>query len=600
MTIYRAPVEDFQFLIHEFLEVEKHRDLPLYEDLSPDLIDDILTNAGKFCEEVLHPLNQSGDEEGCHFENGVVRTPKGFKEAYKAYSEAGWGGLGAPVEYGGAGMPTLLTMILGEMGMGANQSLAMYPMLTAGAYGALLATGAEWMKKNIAPKMVSGEWAGTMCLTEPGCGTDLRLMKTKAVEQPDGTYKMNGTKIFISGGDQDLTDNIIHMVIAKVPDENGQIHDDLSTVNFFMVPKVLVDETGKMGARNGVVTGGIEHKMGIKGQATCVLNFDDAVAFRLSPKLPPLKPGEKRSSAAGMAGMFGMMNAARLGVGVQSIGLGEIAYQNGRAYVHERRVGRALTGPKEPDKPADLEIVHPDVKRMLLHCKAFVEGTRALACWTTLNMAIAKSSRPEADAANWLADLMTPVLKAFCTDMGFEATNLAMQCYGGHGYIRDNGVEQFVRDARINQTYEGANGVQAMDLVGRKLAHKGGAAPLALFAALTGWIAENEKDEAMAVYVKGVKRGTEALQSATMWLAANGMKNPNDAGAGAVDYLRLMGIVVTGWMWARMAKISLGKDDELHKGKIMAARYWMERLIPECPMLLERIQAGSATVMEFN
>ena len=600
MTIYRAPVEDFQFLIHEFLEVEKHRDLPSYEDLSPDLIDDILTNAGKFCEEVLHPLNQSGDEEGCHFENGVVRTPKGFKEAYKAYSEAGWGGLGAPAEYGGAGMPTLLTMILGEMGMGANQSLAMYPMLTAGAYGALLATGAEWMKKNIAPKMISGEWAGTMCLTEPGCGTDLRLMKTKAVEQPDGTYKMNGTKIFISGGDQDLTDNIIHMVIAKVPDENGQIHDDLSTVNFFMVPKVLVDETGKMGARNGVITGGIEHKMGIKGQATCVLNFDDAVAFRLSPKLPPLKPGEKRSSAAGMAGMFGMMNAARLGVGVQSIGLGEIAYQNGMAYVHERRVGRALTGPKEPDKPADLEIVHPDVKRMLLHCKAFVEGTRALACWTTLNMAIAKSGRPEADAANWLADLMTPVLKAFCTDMGFEAANLAMQCYGGHGYIRDNGVEQFVRDARINQTYEGANGVQAMDLVGRKLAHKGGAAPLTLFAALTGWIAENEKDEAMAVYVKGVKRGTEALQGATMWLAANGLKNPNDAGAGAVDYLRLMGIVVTGWMWARMAKISLGKDDELHKGKIMCARYWMERLIPECPMLLERIQAGSATVMEFN
>ncbi len=600
MPIYRAPVEDFRFLIHEFLEVEKHRDLPQYEELSPDLIDDILTNAGKFCEEVLHPLNQAGDEEGCHFENGVVRTPKGFKEAYKAYSEAGWGGLGAPAEYGGAGMPTLMTMILGEMGMAANQSLAMYPMLTAGAYGALIATGADWMKKNIAPKMVSGEWAGTMCLTEPGCGTDLRLMKTKAVEQPDGTYRMNGTKIFISGGDQDLTDNIIHMVIAKVPDENGQIHDDLSTVNFFMVPKVLVDEDGKMGKRNTVNTGGIEHKMGIKGQATCVLNFDDAVAWRLSPKLPPLKPGEKRSSAAGMAGMFGMMNAARLGVGVQSIGLGEIAYQNGMAYVHERRVGRALTGPKEPDKPADLEIVHPDVKRMLLHARAFVEGTRALACWTTLNMAIAQSKREDASAAAALADLMTPVIKAFCTDMGFEATNLAMQCYGGHGYIRDNGVEQFVRDARINQTYEGANGVQAMDLVGRKLGHKGGAAPLALFAALTGWIAENEKDEAMSVYVKGVKRGTEALQAATMWLAQHGLANPNDAGAGAVDYLRLMGVVVTGWMWARMAKISLGKDDPLHKDKLMCARYWMERLIPECPMLLERIQAGSGTVMELN
>jgi alkylation response protein AidB-like acyl-CoA dehydrogenase len=600
MTIYRAPIEDFRFLIHEFLDVEKHRDLPQYEELSPDLIDDILTNAGKFCEEVLHPINQSGDEEGCHFENGVVRTPKGFKEAYKAYSEAGWGGLGAPEEYGGANMPTLLTMILGEMGMAANQSLAMYPMLTAGAYGALLATGADWMKKNIAPKMVSGEWAGTMCLTEPGCGTDLRLMKTRAVEQPDGTYRMNGTKIFISGGDQDLTDNIIHMVIAKVPDENGQIHDDLSTVNFFMVPKVLVDEDGKMGKRNGVITGGIERKMGIKGQATCVLNFDDAVAWRLSPKLPPLKPGEKRSSAAGMAGMFGMMNAARLGVGVQSIGLGDVAYQNAMAYVHERRVGRALTGPQEPDKAADLEIVHPDVKRMLLHCKAFVEGARALACWTTFNMAVAKSGREDAASAALLADLMTPVIKAFCTDMGFEATNLAMQCYGGHGYIRDNGVEQFVRDARINQTYEGANGVQAMDLVGRKLAHKGGAAPMALFAALNGWIAENEKDEAMVLYVKGVKRGTEALQTATMWLAQHGLQNPNDAGTGAVDYLRLMGITVTGWMWARMAKLSLGKGDELHKDKIMCAKYWMERLIPECSLLLERIQAGSATVMEFN
>jgi alkylation response protein AidB-like acyl-CoA dehydrogenase len=600
MPIYRAPVEDFRFLIHDFLEVEKHRDLPGFEELSPELIDDILANGGKFCEEVLQPLNLSGDEEGCHFENGVVRTPKGFKEAYKAYSEAGWGGLGAPAEYGGAGMPTLLTMAISEMGMAANQSLAMYPMLTAGAYGALIATGQEWMKKNIAPKMISGEWAGTMCLTEPGAGTDLRLMKTKAVEQPDGTYRMSGTKIFISGGDQDLTDNIIHMVIAKIPDEKGQIHDDLSTVNFFMVPKVLVDEDGKMGARNGVATGGIEHKMGIKGQATCVLNFDNAVAWRLGPKPEPLKPGEKRSSSAGMAGMFGMMNAARLGVGVQSIGLGEVAYQNGLAYAHERRVGRALTGAKEPDKAADLEIVHPDVKRMLLQARASVEGLRALACWTTLQMAIGHSKRPEAESAAVLADLMTPIIKAFGTDMGFEATNLAMQCYGGHGYIRDNGVEQFVRDARINQIYEGANGVQAMDLVGRKLARKGGAAPMALFAALTGWVAENEKNEALAVYVKGVKRATEALQAATMWLAQHGLQNPNDAGAGASDYLRLMGITVVGWMWAQMAKLSLGKDDPLHKDKLMCARFWMERMIPECAMLLERIQAGSGAVMELQ
>src|SRR5215469_13486610 len=389
MPIYRAPVEDYRFLLNELLEVDKHRDLPQFEDLTPETIDDILTNAAKFCEEVMQPLNQSGDEEGCHFQNGVVTTPKGFKEAYKAYSEAGWGGLGAPESAGGAGLPPIITMAVSEMGMSANQSLAMYPMLTAGAYGALIATGSGWMKQHIVPKMVSGEWAGTMCLTEPGAGTDLRLMKTKAVEQPDGTYKMNGTKIFISGGDQDLTDNIIHMVIAKIPDENGQIHDDLSTVNFFMVPKFLVSEDGKMGQRNGVATGGIEHKMGIKGQATCVLNFDDAVGWRLGPKPEPLKPGEKRSSSAGMAGMFGMMNAARLGVGVQGIGIGDVAYQNGYAYAHERRVGRALTGATEPDKPADLEIVHPDVKRMLLHCRAFVEGARALAMWTTLNMSIA-------------------------------------------------------------------------------------------------------------------------------------------------------------------------------------------------------------------
>src|ERR1700761_8720736 len=386
MPIYRAPVEDYRFLFNEVLELEKHRDLPGFAELSPELADDILSNAGKFCEEVLHPLNQPGDEEGCHFENGVVRTPKGFKEAHKAYAEAGWTGLGAPAEFGGAGMPALMTMALVEMGVSANQSLAMYPMLTTGAYEALIANGADWMKQHIVPRMVSGEWAGTMCLTEPGCGTDLRLMKTKAVEQPDGTYRMTGTKIFISGGDQDLTDNIIHAVIAKIPDENGQIHDDLSTVNCFMVPKVLVDEDGSTGARNAVNTGGIEHKMGIKGQATCVLNFDGAKAWRLGPKPVPLQPGEKRHSSAGMAGMFGLMNAARVAVGVQGIALGDVAYQNGYAYAHERRVGRALTGAQEPDKSADLEIVHPDVKRMLLQARSATEGLRALAAWATLHM----------------------------------------------------------------------------------------------------------------------------------------------------------------------------------------------------------------------
>ncbi len=606
MPIYRAPVDDYRFVLNEMLEVEKHRDLPDFEELSPDLLDDILTNAGKFCEEVLQPINQSGDEEGAHFENGVVRTPKGFKEAYDAYSEAGWGALAAPAKFGGAGMPKLIAMAVAEMANSANQSFSMYPGLTGAAAGALGATGAPWMKEHVLPKMISGEWCGTMCLTEPHCGTDLRLMKTRAVEQPDGTYRMSGTKIFISGGDHDLTDNIIHMVIAKIPDENGQIADDLSTVNFFLVPKFLVSEDGKMGARNGVSTGGIEKKMGIKAQATCVLNFDDAIAWRLGPKPEAPKPGEKRKASAGMAGMFGMMNNARLGVGIQGISVAEVAYQNAVVYAHERRVGRALTGPAEPDKPADLEIVHPDVKRMLLHCRSFIEGARALAMWTTLNLAIGESERPEKDTAMLLGDLMTPVVKAFFTDMGFEAANMSMQVYGGHGYIRDNGVEQFVRDARINQTYEGANGVQAMDLVGRKLGRKGGAAPMALFQAVAGWLGENAGDETLAPFVKPVQRGIDNLQKATMWLAQHGMQNPNDAGAGAVDYLRMMGIVMVGWMWARMAKLSLAKlaagdgNKAFYEAKLVSARYWMERMIPECPMLLERIEAGSGTIMSYE
>jgi len=535
-----------------------------------------------------------------------VRTPKGFKQAYKAWCDAGWSALGAPASFGGAGMPMCVAMAMGEMAQSANQAFAMYPGLSAAACQALIATGQNWMKEHIVPRMVSGEWTGTMCLTEPHCGTDLRLMKTRAVEQDDGTYRVSGTKIFISGGDHDLTDNIVHMVIAKIPDADGKIHDDLSTVNFFMVPKFLVGEDGKMGARNAVNTGGIEKKMGIKANATCVLNFDEAVAWRLGPKPEAPKPNEHRRASAGMAGMFGMMNAARMGVGIQGIAIGEVAYQNGYAYAHERRVGHALTGPAEPDKPADLEIVHPDVKRMLLHCKSFVEGARAVAMWTTLNLSIGHSQRPEAATAMLLGDLMTPVVKAFFTDMGFEAANLAMQCYGGHGYIRDNGVEQFVRDGRINQTYEGANGVQAMDLVGRKLGRKGGAAPMAYFALLSGWISENEGDEKLKPLVAPVKRGLDTLQQATMWLAQHGLQNPNDAGAGAVDYLRLMGIVTVAWMWGRIAKLAQAKlaandpDKPFYESKLICADYWMQRMIPECPMLLERIQAGSGTIMAFE
>lgn len=610
MPTYRAPLQEMRFVLYELLDIEKHKDLPQFGQLTPEFVDDVLAAGGKFCEEVLQPLNQSGDEEGCTFENGVVLTPKGFKEAYKAYCEAGWNRLGVPEALGGADMPLLITFMMTEMGFSANQAFAMYPGLTSAAYAALLATGNDWMRKTIAPKMIDGEWAGTMCLTEPHCGTDLRLMKTKAVEQPDGTYRMTGTKIFISGGDQDLTDNIIHMVIAKIPDENGKLADDLSTVNFFMVPKVMVNEDGTLGPRNGVSCGGIEKKMGIKGSATAVLNFDDAVAYRLGPKPQPkaADSGGKKSSAAGMKGMFGMMNAARLGVGVQGIAMGEVAYQNAVTYVNERLVGRSLTGAKAPDKPADPLIVHADIRRMLLQARAFVEGARALSAFVIFQMSVARSNRPDAERqdAGDLVDLMTPVIKAFFTDQGFEAANAAMQCFGGHGYIRDHGMEQFVRDARINQVYEGANGVQALDLVGRKLARNAGRAPFAFFKMVDAFIAENEGNEKLKYAVAPLRRGLERLKQATGWLAENALKNPDHAGAGAVDYLRLFGIVAVGWMWARMAKIAEEKlsagaaNPAFYEAKRACTRYWMERQMPDTAACLERLQAGADGLMQLD
>ena len=438
MPTYKAPVADFEFLMFDVLEIEKHTDLTGYADLDRATVHDVLEGAGKFMSEVLQPLNQVGDEEGCHFENGVVRTPKGFKDAYKAFCESGWNRLGVPEQFGGANLPILLTFAVSEMASSANQAFAMYPGLTSAAYSALIGTGAPWMKEHIVPKMVGGEWTGTMCLTEPHCGTDLRLMKTKAVEQPDGTYKISGTKIFISGGDHDLTDNIIHMVIAKIPDENGKTQDDLSTVNFFMVPKFLVSEDGKMGARNGVSTGSIEKKMGIKGSATAVLNFDEATAWRLGPKPQPKTAGAKGGSSDGMKGMFGMMNAARLGVGVQGVAVAEVSYQNAVTYAKERLVGRALTGAKNPEKAADPLMVHPDVRRMLLLGRVAAEGGRSLATYISFLLGVAQSKRSDAERqeAADIADLLTPVIKAFCTDMGFEAANAAMQCFGGHGYIQ--------------------------------------------------------------------------------------------------------------------------------------------------------------------
>ncbi|MBI1213202.1 MAG: acyl-CoA dehydrogenase [Alphaproteobacteria bacterium] len=609
MPSYTPPIADFEFLMFDVLEIEKHADLRGYAELDRATVHDVLEGAGKFMSEVLQPLNQSGDEEGCHFENGVVRTPKGFKEAYKAYCESGWNRLGVPEQFGGAGLPILLTFAVAEMGSSANQAFSMYPGLTSAAYSALLATGAPWMREHVASKMIAGEWTGTMCLTEPHCGTDLRLMKTKAVEQPDGTYRLSGTKIFISGGDHDLTPNIIHMVIAKIPDENGKIRDDLSTVNFFMVPKFLVSEDGKMGARNGVSTGSIEKKMGIKANATAVLNFDEAVAWRLGPKPQPkpAEPSAKKSSSAGMSGMFGMMNAARLGVGVQGVAVAEVAYQNAAAYAKERLVGRSLTGPKAPDKPADPEIVHPDVRRMLLFARTAAEGGRALATFISFNLGVASSNRSaeEKQTAADIGDLLTPVIKAFCTDMGFDAANAAMQVFGGHGYIRDHGMEQFVRDSRINQTYEGANGVQALDLVGRKLARNGGRAPFALFKMINDFLAA-ETGDAMKPFVAPVKKGLDCLQEATVWLAENGLKNPDNAGAASVDYLRMFGLVTVGYLWARIAKAALAKlaakpaNAAFYEAKLISARFWMERMMPDTASLSERIKAGADTLMTLD
>ena len=609
MPSYKAPVEDYLFLFHDLLAIETHAELPGFAELTPDMTGAMLEGGAKFFEAVLQPLNQIGDEEGCVLENGVVRAPKGFRQAFQQYCEQGWNRLGAPEELGGANLPAIVTFAFSEMSAAANQAFSMYPGLSGAAYSAIWATGEDWMKRHVVPRMVSGEWTGTMCLTEPHCGTDLKLMKTKAVPQPDGTYRMTGTKIFISGGDHDMTDNIIHTVIAKIPDENGKLHDDLGTVNFFMVPKYLVDpETGEMKGRNGVTTGGVEKKMGIKGNSTCVLNFDDAVAYRLAGRSDGGGEGAKASKSAGMAGMFAMMNGARMGVGMMGIAIGEVAYQNGRTYAQERLAGRALTGVKNPEGAADPIIVYPDVRRLLLQSRAFVEGARALASWVSLLFSVSRAA-PDAQAreeANDLAQLLTPVIKAYFTDKGFEAANAAMQVFGGHGYIREQGMEQFVRDARINQIYEGANGVQALDLVARKMTAKGGRGTLTFFNKINAFIKANEGDAALAPFVQPLKLGHQRLGEAAGWLMQNAPKNYDHAGAASYDVLTLFGIVSLGWMWAQMAKIAQGRlaaghgNPEFYQRKLTLAKYWMEREMPLAASLVERIKAGADTLMELD
>ncbi|MDO6726400.1 acyl-CoA dehydrogenase C-terminal domain-containing protein [Cognatishimia sp. 1_MG-2023] len=587
MPTYTAPTKDMQFVLHDVLNVSAS-DIPGYADLDRDFTNAILEEAGKLAGGVVAPLNVVGDAEGCSFENGVVGTPTGFKEAFEQVKDGGWTGLDMPEEFGGQNMPAVIGTAVGELFSGANQAFTMYQGLTHGAASAILVHGTEQQKATYLPKMVSCEWTGTMNLTEPHCGTDLGLMRTKAEPQGDGSYKISGQKIFISAGDHDMAENIVHLVLAKIP--GGP--DGIKGVSLFIVPKVMVNEDGSLGARNGVSVGAIEHKMGIHGNSTCVMNYDEATGYLL---------GEEHK---GMRAMFTMMNEARLGVGMQGLSQAEAAYQNAVEYAKDRLQGRDVTGAKNPDGPADPLIVHPDIRRALMDQKSFVEGGRAFLLWGA-NL-IDQAHRSEDKDADGLVSLMTPVIKGFLTDEGYQSTVQAQQVYGGHGYIEEHGMSQFTRDARITMIYEGANGVQALDLVGRKLAQDSGKHVMAFFEIVKTFCKEHGDDEAMADFVGPLKDASKHLQAAGMYFMQNGMKNPNHALAGSYDFMHLFGHVCLGLMWARMAKaantaLAEGTSDAaFYETKLTTARYYMARRLPATAMHLARIESGSDTVMALD
>jgi acyl-CoA dehydrogenase len=591
MPIYKAPVDDVNFLFNDVFQIDRYDNLPGFTDASADVREAILGEAAKLAEEVLQPLNRSGDLEGCKRNaDGSVTTPKGFKEAFKQVAEGGWLGLSAPTEYGGQGLPQTLSQAVSEFQISANMAFSMYGGLTMGATAALIVHGSEEQKKTYVPKMIAGEWTGTMNLTEPQCGTDLGLLRTKAVRQADGSFKITGTKIFISAGEHDLADNIIHLVLARIEGAPAGIKG----VSLFVVPKFLVNADGSVGARNGVTCGSIEHKMGIHGNSTCVMNYDNAIGWLI---------GEENK---GMQGMFVMMNEARLGVAVQGLAQSEVAYQNAVAYARDRLQGRALTGVKAPDKPADPIIVHPDVRRTLLTIRAFNEAARAMVVWTALKSDVAHRSQDPKNrqAADDHMGLMTPVLKGFLTETSFANAVQAQQMYGGHGYIAEQGMEQFVRDARIAMIYEGANGIQALDLVGRKLPRDGGRAVMAFFAEVSAFAKDHGAEEAMKPYIAPLVAALGDLQKATTWLMMNAMAQPDNAGAAATDYLHLLGLTALAYMWAKMAKVSLDKiastgETAYLKTKLVTGRFFMERMLPETALHLSRIQTGSNTTMEL-
>jgi alkylation response protein AidB-like acyl-CoA dehydrogenase len=593
MPVYKAPVDDVVFLLSDVFHIERYANLPGFADASPDLVEAILGEAAKLCEDVLTPLNRVGDTQGCkRHPDGRVTTPDGFKEAFAQIVAGGWIGISVPTEHGGQGLPSVLTQIVNEFLGSANMAFAMYPGLTQGAIAALIVHATPEQQAIYLPKMVTGEWTGTMNLTEPQCGTDLGLIRTKAIKQPDGSYRITGTKIFISAGEHDLAPNIVHLVLARIEGAPA----GTKGLSLFVVPKFVPNADGSLGAPNGVTCGSIEEKMGIHGNSTCVMNYDSAAGWLVA------------SENEGLRAMFTMMNEARLGVGVQGLALSEVAYQNAVVYAKERLQGRAITGAKFKDKPADPIIVHPDVRRALMTMRAFNEAARALVIWTALKADAAhrSSDAKERQAADDHMSLLTPVIKGVLTDQGFANTVAAQQIFGGHGYIKETGMEQFVRDARIPMIYEGANGIQALDLVGRKLAKDGGRAITAFFAETQGYLKEHAGDAALKPYLEPLGKALGHLQQATMWFAQNALAKPDNAGAGATDYMHLFGLVALGYMWARMAevaqqKLAAGADgaaDRLN-AKLVTGRFFVERLLPETGAHLARIQAGAASTMEL-
>jgi alkylation response protein AidB-like acyl-CoA dehydrogenase len=582
MPSYKAPIRDYQFVLNELLEVAQYKDvIKGFADLS--LVDPILEGAAQFCEEVLQPINQSGDKEGLKFENGNVILPKGFKGAYKAYVEAGWASFTFDPKYGGQGLPEALAMPLTEMICSANLSFGLLPGLTHGAVNALYLHAADELKDRYLPKMISGEWSGVMCLTEPQAGTDLGLVKTKAEPNGDGSYSITGSKIFISEGDQDATENIVHLILARLPDAPPGVKG----ISLFVASKFNLKPDGTPGERNKIVCSGIEHKMGLHGSPTCVMNYDGAKAWLVGV---PHK---------GLKAMFTMMNEARIYVGVQGLGIAEVSYQNALAYAKERPQGRGLKGAKFPEKSADPITVHPDVRRMLLTMRSVTEGMRMLVMWVALQMDLHKHHpdekfRKERDD---FIQLMTPIVKSYLTDMGSDVANIGMQVFGGYGYIKEYGMEQFARDVRITQIYEGTNGVQALDLVGRKLPMGMGRYLRTFFHPATEFIAANRDVPEMAEFTKPLHQAIGSLQSASMWIAQKGMANPEEAAGASVEYQRMFSLVVLGYLWAKAAKIALAKKDGeeklFYETKLASARFFMNKLLPQHYGLLATLTAGA-------